>query len=280
MFAAPQYSGPKSDHFDGDRFHNRQPTGHPNLWKGIKFGLFGKKGEWQSWTENNSYPAPPDRVADGELRVTFINHATVLIQLDNANILTDPIFSKRCSPLSWIGPRRHRPPGLGIDQLPPLDFILVSHNHYDHLDLPSLKRLHELNPAATILTGLGNDLLLKEEGLDNVAVLDWDQSMSIANNLNVHALTARHFSGRGMTDRDATLWMSFMIESRHGSVYFGADSAYGSHYKDIGNRFGFIRLALLPIGAYEPRWFMKTAHLEPKEAVQAHMDLKESGSTD
>ncbi len=146
MFEAPGYEGPVSDHFNGRHFLNRDPIEEHGASSLFKFLFSTERDKWPSWTENKTYPKPPERVGSGELRATFINHSTVLIQMDGLNFLTDPIFSKRCSPVSWFGPKRKRAPGLSMAELPPLDYIIVSHNHYDHMDLPSLRELVRLHP--------------------------------------------------------------------------------------------------------------------------------------
>lgn len=273
FLSAPGYKGPQSDHFNGEKFVNYNPVERPGVIKALTYFLTTKLPQWDVWTENKAYPKPPLRVDSGNLRITFINHASVLIQMDHLNILTDPIWSKRCSPVSWAGPERHRPPGIALENLPPVDVILISHNHYDHLDLPTLKRL-----AAThhpkIITGLGNKALLEREGIGNVREIDWGDQIELTKEVTVHGLPARHFSNRGMFDQDATLWLSFVIEGPAGKVYFAGDSGFGSHFEKAGQQFGPFRLALLPIGAYLPRWFMQDIHMSPEEAVRAHQLLK------
>src|SRR5437588_11149750 len=179
------------------------------------------------------------------------------------NILTDPIWSERTSPISSVGPRRHRPPGIRFEDLPPIDLVLVSHNHYDHLDVPTLRRLS----GAPILTPLGNAALMRRHGI-SASELDWWQTKGIAT-----LVPAQHFCSRGLTDRDRNLWGGFVISSPFGNVYFAGDSGSGEHFAQISKRFQPIRLALLPIGAYLPRWFMKPVHIDPAEAVEAHAVL-------
>jgi L-ascorbate metabolism protein UlaG (beta-lactamase superfamily) len=263
FIAAPRYRGPITDHFDGHRFHNPGPA----LQSGrsfIKWVMNRDRGHWNEWTDAPFGPPPPRRVGEGELRVTFINHATTLIQLDGMNILTDPIWSERTSPVAFAGPRRHRPPGIRFEDLPPIDLVLVSHNHYDHLDVPTLKRLRN----SPILTPLGNGALMRRHGI-SASELDWWQTKSIATLVPSH-----HFCARGLTDRDRNLWGGFVISSRSGNVYFAGDTGWGEHFAQISARFQPIRLALLPIGAYLPRWFMKPAHIDPQEAVEAHRILE------
>lgn len=275
--SAPGYDGAISDHFDGKEFRNREPVARPNPLKALAYFATAKLGPWEKWTENTPYPAPPSRVGRGDLRVTFINHSTVLIQMDSLNILTDPIWAERCSPFSFAGPQRRRAPGLKLEELPPIDIILLSHNHYDHLDIAALKRLAAAhNPQ--IITGLGNRALLQQEGIGGVLEMDWDQHLDINNEVRVYGLTARHFSNRGMFDQNRTLWLSFVIQGPAGAVYFAGDTGFGAHFEEAGKAFGPFRLALLPIGAYLPRWFMKDIHLSPDEAVRAHQALKAATS--
>jgi L-ascorbate metabolism protein UlaG (beta-lactamase superfamily) len=191
------------------------------------------------------------------------------------NILTDPIWSQRCSPFPFIGPSRHRPPGIRFDDLPPIDLVLVSHNHYDHLDAPTLRALKKRFHAPT-LTPLGNSALMARYGIKGHD-MDWWQTRQISS-LNITLVPAQHFCARALSDRDATLWGGFVISGRAGDVYVAGDTGWGDHFAEIARRFPSIRLACLPIGAYLPRWFMKPAHIDPAEAVDAHKVLRASTS--
>lgn len=269
LIGAPRYRGEKSEHFNGRRFVNVPGTEHSVT--GLLRWLFGRRlGEWSKYREFPTGAKPPERVDD--LRVTFINHATVLIQIQGLNILTDPIYSKRCSPVSWAGPKRCRNPGIALEDLPPLDAIIISHNHYDHLDLPTLFELKEKNPAP-IYTSLGNRRPLIDQGFEVVTEMDWWDEATLSDNVTLLATPGQHFSGRSLFDRDYTLWVGFVLQGPQGSVYFAGDTGYGPHFKAIRERCLNIRLALLPIGGYLPRWFMKPIHVSPSEAVQAHIDL-------
>lgn len=277
VFAAPHYRGPKSDHFDGERFLNREPTGHAEALPVLKWMLTRKQGEWPDFSDDPPGPKPPPSRGRGEMRVTFVNHATLLLQMDGLNILTDPHFSERASPVSFAGPKRVRSPGIRFEDLPKIDVVLISHNHYDHLDLPTLRRLAERDQPRIYLP-LGNTALLEREGIPGGQDLDWWQTAKLSDEVTLHAAPARHFSARGLTDRDRTLWGGFVIEGPAGAAYFAGDTGYGSHFKEVGERFGPLRLAMLPIGAYLPRWFMSPVHIDPAEAVRAHEDLKASTS--
>jgi L-ascorbate metabolism protein UlaG (beta-lactamase superfamily) len=211
-------------------------------------------------------------VSEG-VRTTFINHATLLIQLDGVNIVTDPIWSGRCSPVSWAGPRRHRQPGIRFDDLPPIDVVLLSHNHYDHVDLPTLRRLSSRD-RPLILAGAGNRRLLEQAGLDtNVIELDWWQTTTAVRPLELHFVPARHFSARAVCDRNATLWGGWVIEGPSGRVYFAGDTGWGEHFAEIRERYGAPDVAMLPVGAFRPEWFMSPVHIGPDDAIRAHQAL-------
>ncbi len=264
LLAAPRYRGPVSDHFDGQRFHNPDPA-----WQSegsfLKWQATRRRTPWPRWIGAPFGPPPPRRAGEGGLRMTFINHSTALLQLDGINILTDPVWSERVSPAGFLGPRRHRPPGIRFEDLPPIDFVLVSHNHYDHCDVDTLKRL----TGCQIITPLGNGALMQRHGIGGAIELDWWQSHD-----RITAVPAQHFAARGLSDRNRNLWSGFVIESPSGNVYFAGDTGWGRHFEEIARRFAPIRLALLPIGSYLPRWFMRPAHIDPAEAVEAHRVLR------
>jgi L-ascorbate metabolism protein UlaG (beta-lactamase superfamily) len=268
-FGGPRYRGPVSGHFDGARFQNLAPFPFHGFGDFVRWRRTARPGYWPEWIDSKPGPRPPARV-DG-LRVTLVNHSTVLVQTGGVNILTDPVWSERASPLSWAGPQRHRAPGLRFDDLPPIDVVLVSHNHYDHLDLATLKRL-AARGARDFFAPLGDGPLLKSRGIPRVAELDWWQS-ALAGGARITAVPAQHFSGRGLRDRNATLWCGYIIESAAGAVYFAGDTGWGPHFALIRERWPAIRLALLPVGAYRPAWFMSPVHLSPDDAVRAHAAL-------
>lgn len=270
LFSAPRYEGPDSDHFDGAQFHNLD-RGEQSRTAFFKWMLTRERTPWPRWVDAHPGPPPPERAGPGELRVTFVNHATILIQFDGVNLLTDPIWSERTSPVSWAGPRRHRPPGIRIEDLPPLDAIVISHNHYDHLDLPTLRGLADTD--LPIFLPLGNDLLLVRENVPGAIAVDWWESRPLGERCRLHLVPAQHFSARGSADRNANLWGGFVIENGEDAVYFAGDTGWGRHFALIAERFPQIRLAILPIGAFKPRWFMAPVHVDPAEAIRAHREL-------
>jgi L-ascorbate metabolism protein UlaG (beta-lactamase superfamily) len=271
VIAAPHYHGPPSDHFDGETFHNVEIAGRSEG-SFLKWMMTREPGFWREWVDAPPGPKPPDRVDRGGLRATFVNHATLLIQMDGVNFLTDPMWSERCSPVSFAGPKRHRPPGIRFGDLPPIDAVLVSHNHYDHLDIPTLWELRvRSNPR--VITPLGNSLLMSRYGIGGATELDWWQHTPITDGVKVTLVPAQHFCARALSDRNRTLWGGFVISGPSGNVYFAGDSGFGGHFQRIADRFPSVRLALLPIGAYLPRWFMKPVHIDPTHAVRAHRVL-------
>ena len=228
--------------------------------------------KWPDFVENRPVLNLDCALRPDQIAITFINHATVLIQLPEINILTDPVWSKRVSPLTWSGPKRVREPGIAFDALPEIDLVLISHNHYDHMDLTTLRRLNR-RFSPRMLAPLGDRTLLNSEGICQVEEMDW-WNTTVVNPTSITFTPTQHFSARGLFDRNKTLWGSYMIGFRGRLIYFGGDSGYSAHFKEIWDRFGPTDIALLPIGAYEPRWFMKAFHMNPPEAVQAHLDLE------
>lgn len=203
------------------------------------------------------------------LSITWIGHATFLIQIGGFNILTDPVFSERCSPVSFAGPKRHARPGLDFDDLPDIDAVVISHNHYDHLDTESIR---SLGGGKQYFTPLGLAEWFADLDIHDVREMDWWQQSSVGD-VVLHCVPAQHFSGRTLWDRDKTLWCGWVIETRHGNIFFAGDTGYSNDFKEIGRRFGPIVAAMIPIGAYRPRWFMGPVHVSPDEAVQIHIDV-------
>ncbi|MEM7183936.1 MAG: MBL fold metallo-hydrolase [Spirochaetota bacterium] len=209
----------------------------------------------------------------GKFSATWIGHATTLIQIEGKNILTDPIWSQRCSPVSFAGPKRYTQPGIArIEQLPKIHFVLLSHNHYDHLDLPTLKALDKkFHPL--FLVGLKNKQFLSSQGLENIIELDWWDDIN-RDGLRIVFTPTQHFSARTPFDRNETLWGSYIVQGEKNSFYFAGDTGYFSGFSEIAKKFPNIDLAIVPIGAYEPRWFMKPVHMNPSDAIQAFVDLQ------
>ena len=264
-------AAPISDHFDGSRFFNPHAPEGKSLQDVRRWRRTRQKTPWPERIDDPSFP-PPGRAAHDRISATFIGHSTFLLQIGGVCVLTDPIWSERCSPVRFAGPRRARRPGQSLDALPGVDLLLVTHNHYDHMDLPTLRQVRK-RWAPRVATGLGNARHLAKAGIGAAAELDWWQSNEIAGAL-VTYVPAQHFSSRGLHDRNQCLWGGFVIEAAGAVVYFAGDSGYCPDFAEIGRRFPRIDLALLPIGAYEPRWFMRQQHMNPKEAVRAHLDVK------
>jgi L-ascorbate metabolism protein UlaG (beta-lactamase superfamily) len=216
-------------------------------------------------------------LSENEVAVTFVNHATVLVQVQGTNILTDPVWSERVSPVSFAGPKRVRRPGIEISELPKIDFVIVSHDHYDHMDLPTLKALNQ-RFSPTFLVPLGDRETIENLGAKQVIELDWWQTLPASSDLEFVFTPTQHFSGRSPFAFRKSLWGSYVIKSNGHRIYFGGDGAYSTHYAEIAHRLGAMDLSFIPIGAYEPRWFMKSVHMNPAEAVQAHLDLKSKKS--
>jgi len=266
------YTGPKSDHFNGVTFFNpngQEPKGFVEL---IKWQMGGGRKKWPSSYPSPHSDKPPERVTGEEMRVSFVGHATVLIQTAGLNILTDPVWSKRASPFQWAGPARVNKPGIDFGNLPPIDIILLSHNHYDHLDLLTLDRLHRAF-SPLIITPLGNDTILHSHNPDlRVQIGDWGDALAINADVKIAFEPAHHWSARGIADRRNALWAAFVLQTPHGQVYHVGDTGFhdGINFKQAKNKYGRFRLAILPFGAYEPRNFMKGQHQNPDEAVQSH----------
>ena len=259
---------PRSDHFDGRRFFN--PTG-PALqpFSAVPRMLLDRRTPWPRHVDVTPQPVPP--LDDAAAVLTFIGHSTFLIQTAVGNILTDPMYSDHAGPMNRLGPRRVRQPAMRFEDLPPIAMVLLSHNHYDHCDLPTLRRLAtRFDPL--VVTPVGNAPLVRSAGVRRVEELDWWEESREAR-LPVTVTPAHHFSARGPFDRNRALWGGFALTAGSRRILFAGDTAYAPFFPDIRRRLGPFDLALLPIGAYEPRWFMRSVHMNPAEAVQAHLEL-------
>lgn len=271
---SPYYQGPLSDHFDGKKFYGPVKSGVKPLGKLLKWRFLGKRAAWPATVPN----PPPDTVmATAEpntLRLTFIGHATCLIQIEGLNLLIDPVWSDRAGPLRHIGPHRVRKPGLALNELPPIDLVLVSHNHYDHLDTTTLVALVAAHDPL-IVTPLGNDTIIRRAAHKaRIVTLDWDAT-TILGPLSISAVPVQHWSARGIGDRNGALWSGFTLLWGEHAAFLAGDSGFGEGWWAKRARLGdrAYDLAVLPIGAYEPRWFMEDAHMMPEEAVTAFQYL-------
>ena len=271
----PYYNGPQSDHFDGLRFFNPDAPdtdrGLGDVLRWQRASLGKAKSVWPAQVPVTQ--VVPEASVTG-LRATLVGHATVLVQMQGLNLLTDPVWAERASPLSFAGPKRVNAPGIDLAQLPPIHAVLLSHNHYDHLDLHALKHLHAVH-AMPIFTPLGNDALLRKHipGVD-VRAGDWGDRFECGG-AEITVVPAQHWSSRGVRDRRMALWGGFMVRNGAGLVYFAGDTGYGDGriFKALRRDHGQPDLALIPIGAYEPRWFMAAQHVNPAEAVSIMLDL-------
>ena len=264
---------PTSDHFDGERFVNPDGmAGQP--FTAVPRMLREPRVPWPARIDVP--PARPLPLDGAGAVVTFIGHSTFLIQTPAGNILTDPMYSERAGPFTLLGPRRVRQPAVRFEDLPPISTVLLSHNHYDHCDRPTLRRLAKrFDPL--VVTPLGNGRFARGSGIKRVEELDW-WDRAAASPLPITLTPARHFSARTPFDRNRALWGGFVVEIGRARLYFAGDTAYATFFREIRQRFGPVALALLPIGAYEPRWFMHVVHMNPEEAVRAHLDLEAAHS--
>ena len=262
-----------TDHFDGHRYFNPNGANGPSLWT-VPRMLLTRRARWP--VSIPVQPRKPPSVPEKQVALTFIGHATFLIQAAGTNILTDPVYADRASPSQSTGPRRVRAPGVRFEDLPPISIVLLSHNHYDHCDVHALLEL-DRRFEPTFITPIRNGRLLRSVGIHQVEELDWWHA-STRSGIPITLTPAQHNSARGMFDRNHALWGGFLIEVAGKRIFFAGDSGYGPHFQEIGRRLTPIDLALLPIGAYEPRWFMKDIHMNPEEAVQVHCDLGAAAS--
>jgi len=255
-----------SDHFDGKKFFN--PWGEnvaKSLWDVMKWKITSDAKNWEEVSESQHHELPA--VTAGQTSVTWVNHSTFLIRAQGLNILTDPVWSKRTSPFSFAGPKRVQAPGLSWDKLPKIDVVLVSHNHYDHLDLDTLLDL-EKRDQPLFLVALGDGGWLKKKGLKNVVEKDWWEVAEFGA-AKFTFLPAQHWSARWTWDRNESLWGAWGVEVNGQKIYHAGDTGLGPHFAQTRERWGAPHIALLPIGAYEPRWFMKPMHMNPSDAVEA-----------
>ncbi len=266
----PRHTGPETERFNGSTFYS---PSYANKRPGdiLRWSANRNQGPWEP---RATRPAADltERETDA-MRVTMVNHSTLLIQVHGINLLTDPIWSESTGPYGKIGPSRYRQPGIPFNELPPIDVVFVSHSHYDHMDLPTLKRLNETHQPLFV-AGLGNAGNLAKVGIDNVAELDWWQDAVLNDSLTLTLTPAAHWSKRSILDTNRTLWGSFVLrDNSRALLFFAGDTGSGEHFQQVYDRFGAVHTALMPIGAYLPRWFMKDNHISPAEALEAARTL-------
>lgn len=267
------------------KFKNVNPNKkHKTFIDLIKWKLCSKKKKWPSFVPIHTTDYPPPRVKEQDkVRISFVGHVSFLIQTSSLNILTDPIWSERASPSQKLGPKRVSEPGIPFNALPPIDAVIISHNHYDHMDITTIKNLwHQHKPQ--IIVPLKNDEILKAKiPKIEVTTLNWGEGLNLnyliksekANNsISIHLEPSQHWSARGLFDQNQALWGTFIIKTPIGSICFIGDSGYDpSIFKEIGRKFDPMLVSLIPIGAYEPRWFMQDVHMNPEESILVHQDL-------
>lgn len=269
----PYYAGPVSDNFDGTRFRSPgQPMPDRSMTDLLRWRFQGVRATWPE-TVAVTPDVPPKRSASP--RITMVGHASVLIQVSGINLLTDPVWSDRASPFQFAGPKRVTAPGIAFEDLPPIDAILLSHNHYDHLDLATLARLHAAHRPLMVMP-LGNDAIVRKAVADaRIETGDWHDQIALAPAVSVTLTPANHWSARGVRDRRMALWSGFWISSPEAQIWFAGDSGYGNGdvFRNIRAQHGAPQIALIPIGAYAPRWFMAPQHVAPDEAVQIFNEI-------
>lgn len=259
-----------SDHFDGERFFNpwgRFPQkGFLDVWK---WQTSGQRAKWPLRVENDQRPPIP--ASSDALHVTYIGHATMLVQVSGINILIDPVFSERCSPFRSFGPKRVRKPFVEIKELPKIHYVFVSHNHYDHMDKASLAALAQAHKPSFIAP-LGNARHVRRwTGKCPVAELDWHDSAPLSDDVSLTLTPSQHWSRRAYSDINRDLWGGFFLKTKAGQkLYYSGDTGFHeSVFSGIQKKYGDADIALLPIGAYEPRWFMEYSHMNPDDAMKA-----------
>lgn len=283
-------------YFDATRSHHRRDGFVNSDGEKAASRSFGDFLRWTWERRRDGLPHAPSRYVDGyagfavhrpdvkrlvanrsDTTATWIGHATVLVQTAGVNVLTDPQFSQRASPVQWAGPKRKVPLPLAVAELPRIDLVVISHNHYDHLDRDSVRALNAQPDGPPLFAvPLGVERWMRAQGIENVRAFDWWQRIELpaAPAVRLTFVPAHHWSGRTLWDRNQTLWGGWVVEAPAFSFYFAGDTGYSADFAEIGRRFGGFDLALIPVGAWEPRWFMREQHVNPAEAVQLHKDVR------
>lgn len=268
----PDY--PKSDHYSPEKNQFYNPTvkeSRKGFMDFIHWKFFTTPEKWPKFVPLEITPNLGTSLKPKQVNVTFVNHSTFLLQFNGINILTDPVWSDRVSPVSWFGPKRVHKPGIKFRDLPKIDIVLISHNHYDHLDKETLSKLED-KYSPIFLCPLGDAKLLQEIGINKAFELDWWKTL-VFNDMEITFTPTQHWSRRTLLDTNRSLWGGYVIKFNSMTTYFAGDTGYSPHFKEIKKRLGGMNLSLLPIGAYSPRWFMQTMHMDPEEAIWAHKDL-------
>ena len=279
----PYYDPAKRHHTPQGFTNNYGPPGGKPLSELIR---------WTYERQRDGLPSVPSKHVDGyqfpldkpdlawlganrtQPSITWIGHATLLVQLAGLNILTDPHFSERAFPVQWMGPRRRVPLPASLDELPRIDAVVISHSHYDHLDLQTVRALSkQAGGPPRFFVPLGIERWLADQGIHGAQAMDWWDKTTLGN-LELTFVPAQHWSARTPFDRNRTLWGGWVLKAGTSSFYFAGDTGYSRDFVDIGERFGGFDVAAIPVGAYLPRWFMKDQHVDPDEAVQIHKDVR------
>ena len=268
----------KAHHSPDGSFRNPWPDSRVPGWRDIlRMATERRKPERERTPARGTFPvATPaisyPRASAGDYSATWLGHSTALLQFGGLNVLTDPVFSQRASPVQWLGPRRVMDPALPLDSLPPLDVVLLSHNHYDHLDKHAVRQIARVHPQATWVVPLKVGATVRDWGAEHIVELDWRQQVELSG-ARVTATPARHFSGRSFNDRYRSLWCGYALDVGGHRAYFAGDTAYHPEFGEIAARHGPFDFVIIPIGAYDPRWFMRYVHVDPEEAVRIYQEL-------
>ena len=289
ILCAQMQGSMKNPYYNPNKKHHR-PTGFQNNYMSFRGKRWHEilRWRWQAWRAGHPQPLQtPIPVVSPDLNfihsnakaglamqpaATWIGHITVLMQMAGLNILTDPVFSERCFPVQWAGPKRQTPPGLTLTELPHIDVVLLSHNHYDHMDEGTLLDLAKKSPKTLFLVPLGVEKTFQSWGINNVQAMDWWDKKSIRGAEFIF-VPAYHWSARTLLDRNTTLWGGWVVKHPRLNFFFSGDTGYSDDFKEIGKRLGPFDFSAIAVGAYEPRWFMKAQHINPDEAVKIHQEV-------